>query len=469
MIPSLKKRLLWILVCLTLSLWAISALLLYVFSSRALEQQIDNQLQRYEHVVTYTGRVFARQIDEGLPLYEVWSDNPLEELRRSPLVVEGLDQPDLSVALNVWLEESLIAIVDGSPVFDKPRVEGFAYLETVPGGGRWRILTRYDEVSELWIRVGVEFESARWALLGTMGQALLPLLLMLPLTLLVLYLGVTRGLLPLNVLARQISQRNPGQLEPVATEGVPEEMAGVVASINRLMERLAFALEGEQRFTANAAHELMTPLAAIKAEVQLCQRQMDGGNNNGNNSSKNSGLMLTRIAQRVDRATHTVEQLLTLARLEPDMEISREPVALRALLTEVLADTAHLAAERGLQVNLEQGDELTVQGNAEALAILVRNLLVNAFRYASDGSAISIGLRGSDAVELVIWNDCAPLSDTEFQQIANRFYRVPGNEAPGAGLGLSIVQRVATLHGASFSAGPREGAAGFSARVVFPA
>ena len=144
---------------------------------------------------------------------------------------------------------------------------------------------------------------------------------------------------------------------------VPTEVAGVVTSINALMERLAFALEAEQRFTANAAHELTTPLAAIKAEVQLCQRQL--------RDTAAAGL-LRGISDRVDRASHTVEQLLTLARLDPELPLPCVPVPLPALLVEALADTGHLARANDLTIDLSAGPEITVSGNVEALAILIR-------------------------------------------------------------------------------------------------
>lgn len=457
---SLKQRLLWILVGLTLFLWLLSGVMLYLSSGKALEEQVDRQLADYAHIVTYIARVYARQIDEGLPLYESWSDQPLEELRRSPMIIEAPVQSQTRLAVNVWQASNMIAMVEGSPMFPAPYAQGNAYLEA-PGGGRWRALTIYDEVSEVWIRVAVEFAPARQALLVTVSHAMLPLLLVLPLTLAVLYFGVTRGLAPLNRLARQIGRRGASQLEPVPTEGIPAEMRDVVHSLNKLMERLALALEGEQRFTANAAHELMTPLAAIKAEVQLCQRRLRGA------QGAQDADMLLPIAQRVDRATHTVEQLLTLARVEPGSPAPLAAVPLRSLLQDVLAETGHLAVQRGLSVVFDEGPAYAVEGNPEALAILVRNLLINAFRYANPGSQVTVSLAGNGEVELAVGNDCPPLSDAEFQQVAERFYRVPGQDAPGAGLGLSIVRRIAELHGARLATGPRDDKGGFVARVYF--
>lgn len=457
--PSLKWRLVWILLALILFTWLVSAVFLYFSSDEALEEQIDGQLQQYSHMVIYISRVFARQIDEGLPLYETWKDNPLEELRQRPLVVERPEQDTLAPAINVWLSGRLIAIMEGSPQFARPEREEFSYQLAPDSGGRWRTLTHYDAVSELWFTVGVEVAPARQAMLATMLRGLLPLLIVLPLTLLVVYFGVSRGLAPLHALVRHIAQRRPGQLNAMPTDDVPAEVAGVVTSINALMERLAFALEAEQRFTANAAHELTTPLAAIKAEVQLSQRQL--------RDAASAGL-LRGISDRVDRASHTVEQLLTLARLDPESPLESVPVPLRALLVEVLADTGHLARANDLSVDVVDGSEITVNGNAEALAILLRNLLVNAFRYATPGTSVHISLTQADKVQLEICNACPPLSADEFRQISHRFYRVPGTAPVGAGLGLSIVERIATLHDATFSTGPQAAGDGFCARLYLP-
>lgn len=460
MINSLKQRLLLILLGLTLFVWLASAVVTFFSVSRALQQQVDEQLEQYSHLVTYISRIFARQIDEGLPLYESWGEHGLEQLRQNPMVVDAAGSGSLTPAVNIWLSERLIATMEGSPQFERPEIEGFSYLQPANTDSRWRVLTRYDQVSELWIRVGVEFAPAREAMLLTLYREFWPLLFVLPLTVLALYLGVYRGLMPLNNLAQQISRRKPGLLDPVATEEVPSEVAGLVDAINKLLQRLEYTLEGERRFTANAAHELMTPLAAIKTEVQLCQKQL--GDDPGET-------MLKRIGRRVDRASHSVEQLLVLARLDPDSSLPDAKVNLRGLLQEVLLDTAHLAADRDLQVDLPADQDCEIRGSEKALAILLANLLVNAFRYATEGSRVQIALDAQQSVTLEVCNACEALSADEFARLTDRFYRVPGSDGPGAGLGLSIVSRIAEQHGARLEVSPGADGSGFSVRVRFPA
>ena len=457
---SLQKRLTWILLALTLFAWIGSAVVTYFYANRVLLEQVDRQLGQYADLVNYITRVFERQIAQGEPLYEAWSGHDYEQAHLQPIVIEAPVSSGLAPAINIWEKNYRIAVVAGSPRFEQPTIEGLDYKELGDGLGHWRLLSKWDEATGLWVQVGIELGAARKDMLGTLGSAFLPLLFVVPLTIAVLYLGVAGGLRPLNNLAAQISRRKPGLLDPVATEDVPSELDSVVSSLNSLLSRLATAMDGEQRFTANAAHELLTPLAAIKTEVQLCQRQLPEEPASG---------MLSRITQRVDRATHTVEQLLTLARLDPDAPVVQSRTDVRALLAEAVADTAHLAANRGLTVRLDEGPALEMECNAEALAIMFRNLLVNAFKYSSGDPLVSVSLsRESAGVSLKVCNDCEPLSPQEHARLGERFYRVPGSAGQGAGLGLSIVSRIAELHGAVLVTGPAEGGRGFCARVSFP-
>ncbi len=459
MTASLQQRLTIILLALTLFAWIGSAGVTYFYANRVLLEQVDRQLGQYADLVNYITRVFERQLAQGQPLYEAWSGHDYDLAHLEPILIEGIVTEGLAPAINIWEKQSRIAVLAGSPLFERPDTEGLVDRELKDGQGHWRLLSKRDENSGLWIQVGIEMGAARRDMLGTLGSAFMPLLIVLPLTVALLYLGVARGLLPLRNLAGQIARRKTGLLDPVDTQKVPRELNSVVLSLNELLSRLAQAMDAEQRFTANAAHELLTPLAAIKTEVQLCQRQL---------KTEPAAGMLARITQRVDRATHTVEQLLTLARLDPGAPVVVAPVELRGLLIETLADTAHLAAERGLVVDLEEGDAIPIQANAEALAIMFRNLLVNAFRYSSGDPVVSIRLKLAGEVSLEICNDCEPLSSAEHQQLAERFYRIPGSAGLGAGLGLSIATRISELHGASIVTSPGDQGRGFCVRVSFP-
>lgn len=461
MCRSLKRRLLWILLALILFSWLGSAVVTGFYTSRVLLAQVDRQLEQYADLVNYITQVFERQLDQGLQVGEPWLKADILQDMDRPMVVDNTYGSVVSPALNIWLDDKLLAVLKDSPRFDRPLEPGFTFRQDSLEHSHWRLLSRYDKASGLWTVVGIDLYQARWSLLESLARVLFPLLVILPLTLIVLYFGVERGLQPLKSLAKQIGQRNPQLLDPIVSDAVPSELEPVVAALNDLLQRLALALESEQRFTANAAHELNTPLAAIKAEVQLCQRLL---------TEPDARAMLERIASRVDRAQHSVEQLLTLARVDPDSQLDLAPLAMHKLLLDVVAETAHLAADRGLDVQADKIQPVQILGSEEALSILLRNVLVNAFRYAADGSKVDICLsKRAQEVILTVANDCEPLAAEEFNKLTQRFYRVPGSRGLGAGLGLSIVTRIADRHAASFYLAPLQNGRGFIATVAFAA
>jgi signal transduction histidine kinase len=455
---SLKRRLIWILLALTLVAWVTSALVTGAYATRVMLDQVDRQLLQYSDLVNYITQIFVRQVDEGLPVYEPWFRHSTAQRALYPMVIEGPVEKHLSPGMNIWLGEDLLAVMEDSPRFPRPSVEGFSFRQEPESGGRWRVLSKYDVANDLWFLVGIELEAARWEMWATLGRAMFPLIIILPLSLVFFYFGISRGLRPLKVLANQISTRKPGALEAVDTQDVPLELQPVVSAINSLLSRLANALEGEQNFTANAAHELLTPLAAIKTEVQLCQKKRVGDGD---------PLLFDRITARVDRASHTVEQLLTLARLDPDSTPVSSPVQLSKLLGEMLAETAHLAADRGLEVEYNYSENVIIAGDEEALAILLRNLLVNAFRYASDDSIVRVTLECEEGPRLEVCNDCEPFTDEEFEHLGRRFYRRPGSRGMGAGLGLSIVSCIVDSHNAQLSRQTKGDVGGFCVSVQF--
>jgi signal transduction histidine kinase len=455
---SLRKRLILILLLLMLFAWISSAVLTVLASSRVLIDQVDRQLTQYSELVYYMTQIFAGAEEDELKEAYPWLQEALQA-DNLPMKIAGPQGEDLAPALNIWHRDILIASLEGSPRFNHPEREGFAFQRDPEGESGWRILVRHDAENDLWLLVGIDMDRARWAIFQVFGRAVFPLLIVLPLTIIVLYFGVSRGLRPLKLLAQQIGRRNPRLLEPIEQEGVPEEITPVVESLNELLSRLGEALESEQRFTANAAHELQTPLAAIKTEVQLGQLQA---------VDEDSRRMLGRIAARVDRASHTVEQLLTLARLDPEVGMQTETVELRSFLTELIAETAHIAADGNLSVNFSDGVAQMVTAERESLAILLRNALLNAFRYATPGSEVLVELAlAGEGVCLRLSNDCDPISEHHFDQLRQRFFRVPGSAGTGAGLGLSIIQRVADRHGAALNLSPQDGQRGFCLSLLF--
>ena len=272
MTVSLQKRLTWILLALTLFAWVASAAVTYFYANRVLLEQVDRQLGQYADLVTYITRVFERQLAEGQPLYEAWSGHDYDQAHLQPIIIEGLVTDGLAPAINVWEGHNLIALVEGSPTFQQPTGGGFEYQAIEGDSTHWRLLSRYDELTGVWIKVGIELGAARQDMLGTLGRSLLPLMIVLPLTIGLLYLGVLRGLLPVRNLAEQISRRKPGLLDPVNTEGVPEEGLSALECVKEIQRRPLEARMAEiQKRLAQASGE---SLEALLSEKLSLKRQM---------------------------------------------------------------------------------------------------------------------------------------------------------------------------------------------------
>lgn len=438
---SLRRRLTLILTGLILITWILAMVITALVSQQLIYQQIDRQLTHYMDMAHHTARVIISNRD--IARYFESFSNPIENnpdfIRMTNFGSRGIEQGS-----NMWFGRRQIIIGEHTPRFPRAITPGFKTieLEEADQHSNWRILYRYDPNERVWLAVGINMQYAESFSNVTLWRSLLPLAIILPVFILILLWGIKRGLKPLNNLAGSIALRKPQALESIDLHNVPAELAPVVTSLNTLLDRLARALSSEQRFTSNAAHELQTPLSAIKAEVQRYQRHID---------DPEILEMLQRIYLRVSRATDTVQQLLTLARLDPDQDFHRERIAFNQLLIEVLAEHGAIAVDHGITINLNNCEELVwVSGNAEWLKIMLSNLLLNAIHHSITPGVIEISLKvTANKLTLAISNDCESIPPQEFQRLSDRFFRPAGSARPGLGLGLSIVQRIASLHGTS--------------------
>ncbi len=456
---SLRQRLTVILISLVLVTWLIAVIITALISQKIIFQQVDRQLSHYMDV---TQHVMRKVISN--PDIRDFFRSESEFLTDSEYTrIAGYGEQGADIGVNIWYTYSRVLVGEKVPLFPAPEKEGvrFTRLEEEEGNPQWRILYRFDPATNLWLAVGVNMDHAENIGTMTLWRVLVPISVILPVFIVILLWGVGRGLKPLNTLAKNISDRSSHSLDPIDLEGVPSEIRAVVHSLNDLLQRLKRALDSEHRFTANAAHELQTPLAAIAIEVQHCQRLVD---------DHETRKMFRRIHERVRRSSETVSQLLTLARLDPDQDYQRSKIDLKSLLVDVIAEIGQVADEQGVEVALEVCDgPLEVLGNREWINILMRNLLLNAFRHSISPSVIEISLaKTGEEVSLIIANDCDSIDKVEFDKLVDRFYRPSKNYHHGVGLGLSIVERIAELHGARFLLGPwKEGGEGFKAEVIF--
>jgi two-component system OmpR family sensor kinase len=342
----------------------------------------------------------------------------------------------------------------GLPV---PATEGYA---TVNHDGRtWRVYTLVQGTHALQV---AQAEDERAAIATqTAMRTLIPFLALLPIFGALIWLGVGRGLEPLEAMSRAVAKRRPDAMAPLAERGLPEELRPLVASLNDLLARLSEALAVQRRFTADAAHELRTPLAALKLQLDLARR---------NGAARDGAAGLDDLEAGVARASHVVEQLLTLARVEPEaLAQQRTACDLVAIARDAIVARAALAADKSIDLGLAHETPATVDGDPASLAILLSNLIDNALRYTPRGGRIDVAVDSDEAGATLSVADTGPgIPFEERERVFDRFFRGTGNHDPGSGLGLSIVKRITDAHHATITLdAPAEGS-GLVARVRFP-
>ncbi|WP_435504190.1 ATP-binding protein [Variovorax sp. RHLX14] len=254
------------------------------------------------------------------------------------------------------------------------------------------------------------------------------------------WFAIRRLLQPIERTAERIAAKSPDDLAPVASNEEPRELLPIVQALNLVLGRLGHALQAERRFTADAAHELRTPLAALRMRIQLMQRQQA--------AERPAPVDLQGLRDEVDRCTALTESLLSLARLDPERPESlvKENVDLDALFQR-LASTRPTGTDSTL--NLDAGG-LTLQAHPALLESALRNLLDNAVRYGTEGGHVEITAKAvGNTIRIAVRDDGPGVSEADRTRLTERFFRVLGSGRPGSGLGLSIVARIAALHGAA--------------------
>ena len=306
-------------------------------------------------------------------------------------------------------------------------------------GSAWRYLYLHDEHSGRTVAVSQRLKERLSTLTNALWVQLALTFLSLPLLLWLIARGIRRGLTPLDLLAGELAARNAQSLQPVS-EQVPAETLPLVQSLNALLARVAESLAREQRFTADAAHELRSPLAALKVQAEVLAMSSDEAEQQHH---------LGNIHESIDRANRLTEQLLTLARLDPMQALpDAQPIDWQRSAHQALQSVNLQAREKRVQLKLECacgfGQVFPPLGNEVLLQLMLRNLLDNAIRYSPPNSHVTLTL---DANGLSVCDEGPGIAAEHLPRIRERFYRPPGQSQQGSGLGLSIVERIADLHG----------------------
>jgi len=402
----------------------------------------------YRRVLAETSTLFDYQLRQMA--LSLRSQIPLGRLELPP------DQAGADFVIQIW-DRYGARVYFSRPGLPLINATALGYADVDVGGLEWRTygLQTLDGVIQIAQPVGVREALAR----GTALRVVIPLLLLLPLLGAAIAGVVGRGLRPLRRVADEVQRRNVDSLTPIAAERLPQEVAPLVSELNRLLTRLHSAFQAQRAFVADAAHELRSPLTAVRLQLQLLDRAPDEGARNEARAN---------LGAAVERAIHLVEQLLTLARNEP-RAVARElaPMALDQVAVEGVADTHSLALDRQIDLALE-AEPVTVVGDREALRTLVRNLVDNAVRYTPPGGRVRVRTRAGPRGAVLEVTDSGPgIPEPDRERVFDRFFRRTGTGSEGSGLGLAIVKAIADRHGAkvSFGAAPQ---AGLEVTVAFP-
>ena len=449
---SLRWRLLRLVTVATVLVWILAGVLSYRQAERELRELLDAQMDK-------TARMLLAQAQ--------FDERQLSSLFVNMTALRGphVHRDELPVEFRiVRTNGTLLVSSKNAPPMGDAAVPTSGFAEPLIDARSWRSLVVSTASGDYRIQVLQSMRQRDHLVLEIASQAVIPLFVLFPLLMALIYISVRRGLEPLDQLAGDVATRSLDNLAEVTGHAVPLEARPLVEAINDLLGRLARTLENERRFTADAAHELRTPLAVVKVQAQVAL---------GSTLISDREHALRQVVAGTDRATHLVEQLLRMARLDPLTQLpDAHPVDLAEVARQVVTRMYEASPDLACRIQLEAADApLRLNADAELLAAALRNLLDNALRYTPAGSPVQL-MAGLDQNDLVLSvsdaGDGVPAED--LPRLTERFYRAggandsSGTSVAGSGLGLAIVQRIAQLHGARLELvnGPR---GGFEARL----
>jgi two-component system, OmpR family, sensor kinase len=455
---SIRSRLLF---------WQISALLLtalltgllsYQFARHGFDQARDYGLQQIaESVMRHDETPLPTRTPKGnsdpsaVPEPSAsGTDSSTDTLDETP------GEPDEGQFVSqVWSEDG--ALIYSSLEDDGPPLQPTGYHQVAWQDQVWRTYTVARNLRTVQVAVSVLDRDQVFAEL--LPWVLLPTGMLVVILGLLIHEAVSRALRPLENLRRDIGDRAVSELHAVPTNDLPDEVAPLAHTLNQLLERLDQLLAGQRQFLADAAHELNTPLAAIKLQAQLARRARGDDREEA----------IDALDAGIERAIHLTAQLLQLARLEPDV---REPELSRVQLDGIVRDAVIAfsphADQRKSDLGLLQADPAQVRGDGHSLRVMLDNLIDNALRYSPEGARIDVSLRAENGQAVIEVGDNGPgIAPSERAQVLERFVRLHPAGTTGSGLGLAIVREIASQHGASLSLLDTPGG-GLTVRVVLP-
>jgi two-component system sensor histidine kinase QseC len=425
---SLRARLIAGFILLTLAAWIGASIAAWHQTSKSLNKLFDTQQ------VLFAKRLSALELDG------VESGTQLPRTKNLISHHRG-KQDDDTLAFAIYNNQGQLLLNDGDNgkhLTYRYQRDGFVDGKLKGDDDVWRMVWITTPDGKYRIVVGQEWEYREDLALDVVLSQLTPWLVALPLILLMLVWLVSQALAPLHKLAYQLRSRKPDDASELPAQNLPQEVRPLVVALNQLFTRTGEFMQRERRFTSDAAHELRSPLAALKVQAEVAQLAQ--------NDEPVREHALNNLSAGIDRATRLVDQLLTLSRLDSLAGLDDiQEVAFQSLLQNAVMDAYHEAQREGIDIRLDVQDaSIKHQGQPLLLSLMVRNVLDNAVRYSPRGSVVEVVLQSR---EITITDNGPGVSPEFLSSLGERFFRPPGQEKTGSGLGLSIVRRIAALHG----------------------
>ncbi len=376
----------------------------------------------------------------------------------TPNVDVNLDRASEDFFVQMWT-------AGGVPVFQsaahqtlrRPAQPGFSDVQSQDRMYRVFSIATPTQIIQVAQDMAARRDMARTLAVRTIG----PTVLMAPILMLVVWWVVSRSLAPVARVRSQMAQRRADELSPLSEVGLPDEIRPLIQELNLLLERVRQAFDTQKVFVADAAHEMRSPLAALKIQLQGLQRA-------GDDAARELGIR--RLAAGIDRAAHLVDQLLVLARQEARVATGVDFAAVDLAQVAILSveDTLFAAQNRRIDLGVHRAETAVVSGHAEALRILARNLLDNAVKYTPEGGTVDLNVQATaDGIVLSVEDSGPGIAEADRGRVLDRFYRASGASATGSGLGLAIVNAIANLHQATVRLDPSARLGGLRVQVIF--
>lgn len=457
---SLNSRLLKILMTMLLVSGGVTIGSSYLDAEEEIQELFDAELARSARLLLSLSQAGFDKVNVS-ELQNYLQENKLQD----DLITEGDESSaghfyEKKILFQIFnADQKIILRSDNAPaVAMTDRLNGYNDVELKDSV--WRTFSVWNRLMEYKVIVAESYEVRSELLDNIMLRLVVPYLVLLPVLMILLRWAILHGLKPIKIVTDEVSKLDERHLTDINIKFVPEEIKPLISALDRLFDRLRLSFDKERRFSADAAHELRTPLAALRTHVQLMRADED---------AKKFRVSLDKIMLAVDRATHVVDQLMNLVKYDEGTKVPELTLLdLRELSVQISADLVPFAIEKNIDLSVAEINGMKVYGDASALGMLVRNLIDNAIRYTQFGGHVNVYFsQTSSSVSLHVVDNGPGIKDEEVEKVFERFHRGEGHVLSGCGIGLAIVDEIARLHMAQIRMKKPERHSGLHIEVVF--